>query len=658
MFRKLISNLPFHPTLLGQVAFYVHRLKQEAFLRRIGFILIALTMIVQIFAVISPSKPSLAASQTDIIYGAGNKQGIIKAYANNRDSIGHTDIQAIFNHYDIGKAEIEKATPTKIGSRDHKFTSTGRGTSPGPDTFISIPGAANGGIYERSLNNWDRNNYENFYDTYTGVSKSGVRFWINKDCGNIMFIEGSLKPSLEIIKTRTTKASVAPGDAVTYEIQFRNKGAAPAVGTVIKDTLAGEFEYISHKSTVDVKFSRSGQSLQWKIDGRGNVLPPSDRWHKITIYLKARVITAATKQVCNASTIDANNAGAASSKNSQSARCVTITTPKCPGTGLPIPVGGVKNCSVTCPDGSTVAYNQSCKIPQLSCQSLNIIGSPSWDSRKFETTIITQTGAAPKQVDYFVNDQKVASEPWVGNGTTQKFDYKFSKEGAYKIRAELVAKTGAVQATGGCAISTTIDKPTEPTPRIVTDKNVANVTQKIADANNTTAKPGDNLRYTLTITNAGDGVAKNLALTGEYGESINDVLEYSDLTDKGDATFDPTTNYLTWSAVTIQPGQTITKTFSVKVKDPLPATPISASDPLSYDFVMHNKYGRVVSVKLDKPATKVVEQAATTLPNTGPSSSMMVTVFTVIIIGYFFFRSRLLARELELVHREYSAGGA
>jgi LPXTG-motif cell wall-anchored protein len=52
-----------------------------------------------------------------------------------------------------------------------------------------------------------------------------------------------------------------------------------------------------------------------------------------------------------------------------------------------------------------------------------------------------------------------------------------------------------------------------------------------------------------------------------------------------------------------------------------------------------------------------VEQVATTLPNTGPSSSMMVSVLAVMIIGYFFFRSRLLTKELEIVHHEYSAGG-
>jgi len=197
----------------------------------------------------------------------------------------------------------------------------------------------------------------------------------------------------------------------------------------------------------------------------------------------------------------------------------------------------------------------------------------------------------------------------------------------------------------------------KPEPRISVDKSVENITQGIKNADNTTAKPGDVLKYTIYVINSGDGAIYNLKLSGEYGESINDILEYADLTDKGDAHFDPKTNYLSWDAVTILPSKSVNKSFIVTVKDPLPSTPTSASDPLSFDFVMQNIYGRTITVKLDKPASKIIEQGAQTLPNTGPGTTMIIMAIFASIIGYFYYRSRLLSKELEIVHQDFSSGG-
>ena len=52
MFKKLISNLPFNPSLIGQVSFYAKRLRKEESIRRAGFGFMALAMFIQLFAVI------------------------------------------------------------------------------------------------------------------------------------------------------------------------------------------------------------------------------------------------------------------------------------------------------------------------------------------------------------------------------------------------------------------------------------------------------------------------------------------------------------------------------------------------------------------------------------------------------------------------------
>jgi uncharacterized repeat protein (TIGR01451 family) len=656
MFRKLVSNLPFHPAVLEQAGFYLNRLRQENSIRRLGLLLSVLVLLLQAITIIFPSKPSLATSANDLVYGAKSKDQILQAYNDNRDSLGRKDIRAIYDHYGIGSIQISSANSQKIGSRERDFISTGRGASPGIDTFVSIPGVSDGGIFQRPLRNWETAGHEKTFNTLTGMSSFGFRFWLITDgCGNIVFENNSLIPNLNIIKKVVTGSTAKIGSQISYQIQFQNSGLATAKGLKITDTLPKELSYVSYSSNVDLNFVQNGQILNWTIANPGQQLSPSQRWYTINLQLKV-IKQASSKKVCNSASISANGLSSKVANSSTEERCITISVPTCPGTGLPIPNNGVESCKVTCPDGSTIPYNQVCSIPQLSCLDLQIVDTSTWDSRKFKTTTIYQKGASPKQIIYYVNNKKVAVLPIINGADSQLFSYKFDSEGIFTIKAELEANYGKVQPSDECQLTEIIKKPTSPAARVTTDKAVTNLTQGLADANNTTAQPGDSLKYTLYITNIGEIALKNFKLDGEYGESINDVLEYTDLIDKGDAFYNKSTNFLTWAAVDIAPGVTIQKTFTIKVKNPLPATPISASDPLSYDYNLQNRYGRQVIVHLNKPATKVIEQTANTLPNTGPGTGIIITFILVTVIAYFYFRSRLLAKELNIIYRAYSTG--
>jgi hypothetical protein len=59
---------------------------------------------------------------------------------------------------------------------------------------------------------------------------------------------------------------------------------------------------------------------------------------------------------------------------------------------------------------------------------------------------------------------------------------------------------------------------------------------------------------------------------------------------------------------------------------------------------------------LKKTPTKQVEETVAVLPNTGPSASMMTMSVLALIVGYFFYRSRLLSKELDIIQDEYRAG--
>lgn len=648
--------MPFQPSLLGEFSFYVRRLRQEEKIRRLGYVLVILMIVIQVFSIIYPAKSSLATSANDIIYGASSKDQVIKAYTQNRDNLGRRDIRAIYDHYGIGLDQILASKTARIGSQQKDFISTGRATSPGIDVFIPIQGVNDGGIYQRKLSNWDTASKQNWYDTITGMSKFGFRFWIIIDgCGNIVFEQNTLSPNLQISKKLQSKNIISGGDELFYIIQFRNTGPGVAKNVIISDKLSDQFRYVSYQSDLNLKFSKNNSLLKWQIASSGSELGPTNRWHTIKLKLKSKS-TAQTITVCNTASIDAANVKQITADEPKDQRCIKIVPATCPGSNLPIPPSGIKDCTIICPDGSKINYDQTCSTPLVSCQSLKIIESPTWSVRKFETKIHAQIGSSADTVNYYVNNRLVATEKFQQGSDSQIFTYDFKNQGTYLVKATLSANSGAVLHSQTCELSVEIKKPSQPEPMISTDKTVTNLTQNISDANNTTANPGDKLKYSIFIINSGDAPAINLELSGEYGESINDILEYADIFDLGDAHFNKETNFLTWDKVNIPPGGRVQKTFTVQVKNPLPTTPVSSSDPLSFDFIMQNKYGRTVVVKLDKPATKLIEQSVSVLPNTGPGSNMLITAVILSVVAYFYYRSRLLKKELLIVHKDYSSG--
>lgn len=197
---------------------------------------------------------------------------------------------------------------------------------------------------------------------------------------------------------------------------------------------------------------------------------------------------------------------------------------------------------------------------------------------------------------------------------------------------------------------------------LVYSKKARNVTQNIANANGTTAKAGDIIEYTLIVKNTADVTAKSVVVV----EPLADVLEYSDVITLGGAAKD-SKGTLKWSGTNIGAGQTIQKQFRVQVKTPIPQTPSpcppnSTVRPCprssSFDMNMNNVYGTTVNIKLPPTIIKTTEIVTTTeLPKTGPGTTLLVGFVTTAVVGYFYSRSRLLAKELDIIRKDYSMSG-
>jgi uncharacterized repeat protein (TIGR01451 family) len=189
-------------------------------------------------------------------------------------------------------------------------------------------------------------------------------------------------------------------------------------------------------------------------------------------------------------------------------------------------------------------------------------------------------------------------------------------------------------------------------------KKVANLSRpkdhpEYLDANNSTIHGGEELQYTLFVTNPGNIKIEKYVVE----DNIKDILEYADVTETNGAKVE--NGVIRWDPIDIKPGETIAKIFKVRVKNPVPNTPVSTSDPLSFDLCMDNVFGdSEIRVCIDKPVPKVLEETAAELPNTGVSLNVVLTTLFVIFASYFFLRNRQLVKEIGIIKKEYTGRGA
>jgi len=197
--------------------------------------------------------------------------------------------------------------------------------------------------------------------------------------------------------------------------------------------------------------------------------------------------------------------------------------------------------------------------------------------------------------------------------------------------------------------------PTE-TPVIVPNKNAKNLTSgqvaspRVIGGRTVLAfdvLAGESIEYTLLTENTGSAAAENYQIQ----DGIADILEYADVMaiSAGGNVVDGTTGndarLVQYPAVTIGAGESVTRTFTVKVKDPIPNTPPNG---YSYDMQMYNKYGDEVIVVLSRP----------TPPPTPPILHIekLVRDFTVNELNFVDFNQAIAGDTLEYIIRFSNTG--
>lgn len=186
---------------------------------------------------------------------------------------------------------------------------------------------------------------------------------------------------------------------------------------------------------------------------------------------------------------------------------------------------------------------------------------------------------------------------------------------------------------------------------LIPSKTAINITQDSKNATLITANAADKIEYHLSIKNTGTAPAQ-----GTFTENLADVAEYATLLDTGGGTYNQATHTMTWPSVTVKPGETVTRIFSIQVDSNIPVVAQGVSDPVSYDCKMLNTFGNSVTINVNCPAPKVVEHITTSLPHTGASENILFAGILFAVVGYFYARSRQLRKEVRLIRRDINAG--
>ena len=325
-----------------------------------------------------------------------------------------------------------------------------------------------------------------------------------------------------------------------------------------------------------------------------------------------------------------------------------------------------------------------CKAPTLtplaSCSSLTV-KKVSRTEVELQGAATTANGATIRSYTYVIKDKNgkdVLRRTVNTTSSTSTVKHTIPQEGTYS--AEVIVNTSIGDKTSpACQDSFTIEPiarcplnpglpindpncqpcPGDPTlwvkdedcaAKVIRTKKATNLTAG-AVADTVLAKASDRIEYTLTARNEGKD-----ATTFNMEDSLIDLLEYSSLYDRGGGTLNEETKLLSWSDVTLQPGEEQTRTYVIQMQSKISPMPRGASDPTSHDSRMINTFGNSVEVNVDCPTPKVVEQVVPELPKTGPTENMIFGGVLAAIVTFLYFRTRQLDKEVRLIRREVTAG--
>ncbi len=667
----MMNNLATSPSYINQFAFYANRLKKEESIRKLGIFFIVLSFVVQIIASAFPAEKSLAASTNDIISnGVASKTDLVSKCNSNFNGV-----QNIYAKFGVSCKDInDTAKATTINSSAYNFWSMGRNplsdygksSEDWGERVLHVNGV---NIYHRPLKAWGANvNYSAF-----NVKSNNKNYWIIKDCGNLVTVgpEGPT-PNLEVSKSLfDTPKIVKPGDTVKFKVLYRNNvSESVAVDFRLRDlfdnanmTLVGMSGQKNDLLNGDPYLERKGLGF-------------TSTYYETTVVGKVKTSVANGTQICNTANASADVVGVKTSNKV----CVTvkIDTPPPPVTPPTEPAcqynASLKASDSRCvPPEQVCQYDASLKASDEKCARCTVPGLQGI-SNKDAKCVYPAGGACIASTAFLGNSNKdviVYAEATV-EGTTKATAYDYTiddatkpsvihrvsslsdsaefknlSKGTHKFKVTVYLTNSTQSTTKSCTSEIDIAEDA----KLVQSKSVTDDKGKNMDGQKVSS--GQTLIFKLTTKNVTS--TDSPSFSGE--DYFGDVMEYADIVDQNQLATQGITldnnKYFRWTTNTIKGNSTDTKTVTVKVKKIVPSTNKPSTTTTDQDCVISNKYGNQVSVNVNCPLVKKLETTATSLPNTGPGTTVGLAFIVTVVAAYFFARARLLNKEASLVKNIY-----
>lgn len=233
MFKKIVSHLPFSPSLIGELSFYAKRLQKEEMTRRFGLVLTAIALIIQSLIVFTPPESANAANAGDLVYGGiHSRSRLLSAWDNNTQ--GFADILRFAG---ITRDNLASAKDSKIHSRvkgnDAGWQSWNRVSRFGLQRGEVAFQVGDTTLYSRPLAAFDvkhRTGSGSWYPAFVGTTAAGKPFAIMKACANVLIKELPPRPTpppptptpITVCELATKKIITLPDDK-QFDIKLHSK---------------------------------------------------------------------------------------------------------------------------------------------------------------------------------------------------------------------------------------------------------------------------------------------------------------------------------------------------------------------------------------------------------------------------------------------------
>lgn len=288
MFRKIVSNISFSPSLVGQLSFYARRLKKEELTRRIGLIFTVLALVVQSLAVFSPPEAANASSSADFVRGGvSSVKDFLKYYDSNSNHI-----KSIYNSLGITRSEIAKAKYTVIGESSRYNWSM-------RSLYSSAQGQrswdyGSGKVYYRPMRLTQEGG--NSHPVFASYSKTQGWFAIKKDCGNLITAHPPHKP------TPPPKPTPKPNPAAACKLVLASLSDKTIVelsgsATVKNGATVSEYRFVVKNASGDIVRTAVAKSPELSVNADSFILS-SPGTYTVKLYVTTSVGTKTNDTSC------------------------------------------------------------------------------------------------------------------------------------------------------------------------------------------------------------------------------------------------------------------------------------------------------------------------------------------------------------------------